>query len=82
MSRKLTGEEIAKLRRTEQGSFGRLTGTSRQQYDLNMLCWRMAYEHNDCRCWACTYVERQKGGAEYRQQEAESLVEAARERDL
>ncbi len=61
MSTKLTEEAEKKLERVQQGSMGRLKGEDRQRYEFNLLCWRLEYQHKDCDCWACTYVEGQRG---------------------
>lgn len=61
MTRKLTAKQREKFDHVEKGSMGSLRGLALQKYDLNMLCWRMAFRHEDgCRCWACVYVERQR----------------------
>ena len=61
MSTKLTEEAEKSLERVQQGSRGRLRGVAEQRYNLNLLCWRIASQHKDCDCWACTYVEGQRG---------------------
>ena len=59
MSRKSTDAEREKFKHVERGSLGSLDGVSLQKYKLHMLCYRIAYQHQNCgRCWACLYVER------------------------
>ena len=60
MSQKSTDAEREKFKHVEVGSQGSLDGVSKQRYDLNLLCWRMAAQHKDCSCWACVYVEGQR----------------------
>ena len=60
MTTKLTAEEEKKFERVEQGSRGRLRGVAAQRYELNLLCWRLANEHQNDGCWACVYVEGQR----------------------